>query len=63
MKHKGFNYRHAAQLLRPSLLSQLPPRFPQAGEQAHLWDEDTEQQRDALKRAERLRTARRRRTQ
>ena len=61
MMRRGFDYRRAVQIVRPDLLAQLPPRLPQAGEQAHLWDEDTEQQRNALKRAKRLRSARRRR--
>ena len=61
MMRRGFDYRRAIQIVRPDLLAKLAARLPQAGAQAHLWDEDTEQQRDALKRAKLLRSARRRR--
>ena len=58
--HKGFDYRPAIALIRPDLLAKLPPR---PGDQLHLWTEDDQQQRAAITRAARLRTARRRRTQ
>ena len=60
MMRRGFNYRHAAQLIRPDLLAKLPPRCPQPGEQLSLWADD-QQQREPSKRAARRRAARERR--
>ncbi len=61
-RNLGFDYRQAAALIRPDLLAQLPPRLPSPGEQGRLFTDDTDQQRDAIQRAARLRTARRSRT-
>ena len=60
-RNKGFNYREAAALVRPTLLAQLPRRLPQVGDQLNLFNDDDQRQSEALTRAKRLRADRRRR--
>ena len=60
-RNLGFDYRQAAALIRPDLLANLPQRLPPPGEQGRMFTDDTDQQRDAIQRAARLRSSRKRR--